>query len=118
MLCIEPLTLDDVDAAMQLVAAAGWNQTPADWRRVIAYQPPGCFKAVLDGRLVGTVTSTSYGQRLAWIGMMLVDPSMRRQGIGRSLMQRVVAWLESQPVETSSSMQLQQGARCMNNSGS
>ncbi len=100
MLSIEPLTIDDAQAAMRLVEQAGWNQTPADWQRVIAYQPWGCFKATRDGQLVGTVTSTSYGQELAWIGMMLVDTHERRQGIGRALMNRVVAQLQQTQVRT------------------
>ena len=92
---MSPLTIEDIPAAMRLVEAAGWNQTPADWQRVIEYQPWGCFKATLDGQLVGTVTSTSYGRELAWIGMMLVDPSVRRQGIGSGLMQQVIAALKA-----------------------
>ncbi len=100
MIQIAPLIEEDIPAAMRLVEAAGWNQTPADWQRVIDYQPWGCFKATENDRLVGTVTSTAYGQQLAWIGMMLVDPSMRRQGIGRMLMQSVIAALESAAIET------------------
>lgn len=97
---IKPLTSADIADAMVLVEAAGWNQTARDWQRVIDYQPDGCFKAVLDGRLVGTVTSTSYQQDLAWIGMMLVDPVCRRQGIGRALMLRVIESLKQAHVQT------------------
>lgn len=97
---IEPLTTDDISAAMRLVEAAGWNQVPGDWQRVIQYQPWGCFKAAVDNRLIGTVTSTSYGQELAWIGMMLVDPALRRQGIGRALMQQVIAALQAADMHT------------------
>ena len=97
---IQPLTTDDIPAAMRLVEAAGWNQVTTDWQRVIGYQPWGCYKAIIDDRLVGTVTSTSYGQELAWIGMMLVDPELRRQGIGRALMQQVISALQSTRVQT------------------
>ncbi len=90
MLNIQLLTHDDIASAMRLVEAAGWNQTVSDWQRVIEYQPRGCFQASIDAQLVGTVTSTAYGNDLAWIGMMLVDPAMRRQGIGRALMRRVI----------------------------
>ncbi|MCC6507968.1 MAG: GNAT family N-acetyltransferase [Pirellulaceae bacterium] len=97
---IEALTSSDVPAAMQLVSAAGWNQTPSDWERVIDYQTRGCFKAQIDGRLVGTVTTTCYQQELAWIGMMLVDPSFRRQGIGRGLMERSIEFLRANQMAT------------------
>ena len=97
---IQPLTIEDIPAAMQLVEAAGWNQVPADWQRVIEYQPWGCFKAAVEDRLVGTVTSTSYGDELAWIGMMLVDPDWRRQGLGRALMQQAIRALQSAHMQT------------------
>ena len=53
-----------------------------------------------SGALVGTVTSICYGSELAWIGMMLVDPELRRQGIGTRLMQRVIDHLRSEGVRT------------------
>jgi len=75
----------DIPSAMRLKEAAGWNQTEADWRRLLSLQPEGCFAAVRDGRLVGTTTVTIYGE-LAWIGMVLVDREYRRQGIASGLM--------------------------------
>lgn len=85
---------------MKLVTAAGWNQTERDWQRVIDYHPGGCFKAVRDGRLIGTVTSTAYGRELAWIGMMLVDPACRRQGFGQALMVSVISSLKRANIQT------------------
>ena len=66
---------------MKLKEAAGWNQTEADWRRLIKLEPNGCFAAIENDRLVGTTTTTTYGDELAWIGMVLVDPQHRRRGI-------------------------------------
>src|ERR1051325_850627 len=83
----------DIPAAMQLKQAAGWNQTEEDWRRLLALDPNGCFAAVKDGRLVGTTTTTTYGNDLAWIGMVLVDPHERRQGIATRLMNVALDYL-------------------------
>lgn len=91
---IHLLTQHDLEGAHRLSKAAGWNQTLQDWRRAILYQPDGCFAAMCDDRLVGTVTTTSYGTALAWIGMMLVDDEYRRQGIGRALMRRAIDFLQ------------------------
>jgi predicted N-acetyltransferase YhbS len=104
-IAIRPLTHADIPQAMQLVASANWNQTPRDWQRMIDSEPEGCFKAVLEPatgapQLVGTVTSTTYGTELAWIGMMLVAAEQRRQGIGRLLMQRVINTLHQRQVRT------------------
>jgi GNAT superfamily N-acetyltransferase len=88
----------DIPAAMELKEAAGWNQTEADWHRLLSLEPNGCFGAVKDGRLVGTTTTTIYGE-LAWIGMVLVEPQQRRQGIAAKLMNAAVEYLEGK-VET------------------
>lgn len=95
---IRPLTDTDIPSAMRLREAAGWNQSEADWRRLLSLQPNGCFGAVKDGRLVGTTTTTIYGE-LAWIGMVLVDPQYRRQGIAAQLMNVALDYLKSK-VET------------------
>src|SRR4026207_133079 len=84
----------DITAAMQLKEAAGWNQTDEDWRRLLTLEPNGCFAAGKDGRLVGTTTTTTYGNDLAWIGMVLVDPQERRQGIARTLMNVAMDYLK------------------------
>ena len=84
----------DIPAAMQLKEAAGWNQTEDDWRRLLMLEPNGCFVAIKDGRLVGTTTTTTYGNDLAWIGMVLVEPQHRRQGIAAKLMQVALDYLK------------------------
>ena len=79
------LTEGDVEAALTLQRLEGWNQTERDWCRLLQLEPAGCFAAVVDEHVVGTVTTTAYGGALAWIGMMLVAPEHRRRGIGRHL---------------------------------
>ncbi len=56
------LTLADIPGAMLLNHAAGWNQTEADWRRVIELEPEGCFCIEREGRLVSTTTTSCYGR--------------------------------------------------------
>src|SRR5215213_11315770 len=84
----------DIPAAMQLKETAGWNQTKEDWHRLLELDPNGCFAAVKDGRLVGTTTTTMYGKDLGWIGMVLVDPQQRRQGIATQLMNVALDYLK------------------------
>jgi GNAT superfamily N-acetyltransferase len=85
----------DITAGMRLVALAGWNQTEDDWCFFLG--TGDCFVAVRDDVVIGTVTTTRYGPRLAWIGMLLVDPAFRRQGIGTGLMQAAVDSLSGWP---------------------
>lgn len=89
------LQLDDLHAADELRRAEGWNQTLTDWRRLIEHQVNGCFAAESDNRVVGTVTTTVHGGKVAWIGMMLVHRDYRRRGIGTRLMQASLDYLDS-----------------------
>jgi predicted N-acetyltransferase YhbS len=97
---IRPLTEADISAAQRLREQAGWNQTDDDWRRLLAWSPDGCWAAELDGHVVGTTAVITYGRRIAWIGMVLVDEARRRQGIGRSLLTHAVEHLDRLGVQT------------------
>ena len=87
---VGPLRPADIEAALALSTGEGWNQTAADWRRLMALEPEGCFAAREGSRVVGTVTTTTYGRALAWIGMMVVHPDSRRRGLGAALMRRAL----------------------------
>jgi ribosomal protein S18 acetylase RimI-like enzyme len=83
----------DIPAAVRLKEIAGWNQTEADWRRLLRLEPEGCFCTTVRGLLVGTTTTTTYGRDLAWIGMVLVDPDYRRLGIATRMMNAALEYL-------------------------
>jgi GNAT superfamily N-acetyltransferase len=87
------MTKADIPAGVRLKEIAGWNQTAADWKRFLEASPQGCFVAEHDGRLCGTATTISFENRLAWIGMVLVDPEYRGQGIGTRLLARAIEYL-------------------------
>lgn len=94
------LTERDLPAAMRLKEAAGWNQTVADWQRLLKLEPRGCYAAWLNEELVATTTTTRYGVDLAWIGMVLVDPAHRRGGIATQLMRAALDYLRQAGVDT------------------
>ena len=97
---IRPLTTTDVAAAQRLREQAGWNQTDDDWRRLLAWSPDGCWAAELDGQVVGTTAVITYGRRIAWIGMVLVEVAHRRRGIGRALLTHAIEYLDRLGVQT------------------
>lgn len=90
---IRVMTEADLAPADELRQAAGWNQRPDEWRRLLGFEPQGCFVALEDGQVIGTVTTTTYGKEMAWIGMMLVHPDQRRRGLGTELMQKALDYL-------------------------
>ena len=93
MLHIRLMNLGDVPLGCRLNAAAGWNQLPADWQRLLALEPAGCFVAEWDGQPVGTACVTRF-DTVAWISMVLVDAAQRGRGIGTQLMRQAMAWLD------------------------
>jgi GNAT superfamily N-acetyltransferase len=94
------MTKADIPAGMKLKEIAGWNQTPADWERFLDSSPQGCFVAESEGQVVGTATTIVYESRFAWVGMVLVDPAHRGRGMGTSLLERAIEFLDSQRVPT------------------
>ena len=94
---IRHMTPADVTAGMRLKAIAGWNQTEQDWRSFLDANAGGCFVATYQDQVVGTVTSIVYAGTLAWIGMVLVDPAFRRQGIATRLTLQAMASLKAVP---------------------
>lgn len=88
------MTPDDIPAGMRLKEMAGWNQTRGDWERFLGASPQGCFVAETDGEVVGTAATISYEGRFAWIGMVLVDPQRRGQGIGTKLLEKAIEYLD------------------------
>ncbi len=88
----------DVPWADSLRALAGWNQNRADWRRLLRLEPDGCFVAEWADAPAGTATTLVYGIGLAWIGMVLVHPDLRRRGVGTALLEHSLAHLERRGV--------------------
>ncbi len=92
---IRTLTESDLDFADSIREMAGWNQRSGDWRRLLKHDPEGCFLAEWNGRPAGTATTTAYGTDLAWIGMVIVHPDLRRHGIGRALLNHCIGHLQN-----------------------
>jgi len=96
---IRPLNEADDEQANDLLNLAFQSSTNRlnDLRLYRRLQPDGWFAACLEERLIGTVGAVSYGT-VAHVGFMTVHPDLQGQGIGRKLMEHVLAWLESQKV--------------------
>ena len=97
---IRQLEEGDLAFAQSLSTQAGWNQLPADWRRLRAIAPEGCFVGFHSGRPVGTSTAVRYDARCGWIGMALVHKDRRRQGFGTQLLHHAIAHLSDRSTRT------------------
>ena len=90
---IRPFVESDVAFGLELCRIAGWNQLAADWLRLLQLQPDGLFIAEADGKPCGTASAICHGERVGWIGMILVHPDLRGRGIGSLLMRACIDFL-------------------------
>ncbi|MEK0313244.1 GNAT family N-acetyltransferase [Cohnella sp. 56] len=88
----------DIPFAMELKNIAGWNQTEQDWHGYLSFDREGCFLAEFDGERAGTMTTIRYGNRIGWIGMVLVHPVFRGKGIATALLQLGIRYLQGSGV--------------------
>ena len=90
------MTEADLADGLRLSRASGWNQTLADWR-VLLSLGPGLFRVGrLDGRVVASGGAVRYGDALAWICMILVDPEQRGHGLGTRIFDEVLVRCEAE----------------------
>ena len=85
---------DDLGQAFSLSQNEGWNQTMKDWTFLFENPHNVCIVAEKDNMVAGTATALNHGNKVAWIGMVLVDKSFRGQGAGRMLLEEILRGLK------------------------
>jgi len=94
------LTLDDVVAGARLTAAAfGGEPREARLRRYLALEPEGWFAIEESGTLVALGGAVAFG-RLAWLGLMVVEASMQRRGLGARVARAAIDWAHARGCST------------------
>jgi GNAT superfamily N-acetyltransferase len=84
----------DLDQAFGLSLNESWNQTMNDWKLLFDNPENVCIVAEKDNMVVGTATALNHENKIAWIGMVLVDKSLRGQGAGKMLLENIINRLE------------------------
>ena len=87
---IRAMTVDDLDQAIRLSSAEGWNQTENDWRLLLENPCNICLVATIKNKIAGTATAIDHSGKVAWIGMVLVDKALRGQGAGKMLLTHLI----------------------------
>lgn len=82
------MKVEDISEGLKLCRIAKWNQLETDWQLFLQLSPQACLVACHDEQVVGTVTTISYKNAFSWIGMVLVHPKYRLQGIGMHLLKQ------------------------------
>jgi GNAT superfamily N-acetyltransferase len=68
-------------------------------RRHLALQPDGWLVVERDGALIGAGGATIMGE-VGYVGLVGVDPTCQRQGIGVALMRELIAWSQERGCST------------------
>ena len=79
---------------LALSRSALWNQNEADWRLMLELGE-GWGIALADGTLAASTVVLPYGERFAWVSMVLVLPEHRRKGYATQLLRVALAHLKN-----------------------
>jgi GNAT superfamily N-acetyltransferase len=74
---------------LRLSKSANWNQNEADWRLMLGFGR-GWGVTLEDGTLAASTLVLPYGQRFAWLAMVLVLPEHRRRGFATQLLKKAL----------------------------
>ncbi len=92
-------TSADIDYVYESVNREGWGHTKRDVERCWKLEPNGCFITEFQNKPIGHVFSIRYG-KIGWIGLLIVNPERRGQGVGFVLMETAVNYLRKAGAET------------------
>ena len=81
---IRQMTERDLPAAFGLSRDVSWPHRHEDWQFVLSVGDG--LVAYSGERLIGTAMWWTYDRRVARLGMVIVDPTIQRSGVGRALM--------------------------------
>lgn len=86
---LRAMTPDDLGAAHGLSREQQWPHREKDWSRMLELGHG--IVAESEGEIVGTTMYWLYGEAFATVGMVIVSNALQGQGIGRQIMDAVLA---------------------------
>lgn len=93
---LRDMTIDDLPRAVELSAEQSWPHRTEDWE--LFFELGEGIVAECNGNVAGSIMAWRYGDNFASIGMVIVTPEKQREGIGRQLMDAMLARLEGRNV--------------------
>jgi GNAT superfamily N-acetyltransferase len=87
---IRRMQLRDLEAALKLTQAQRWPHRLEDWEFHFRLGR-GCVACDDNDRPIGTALWWAYGNEFGTVGLVVVEPSQQGKGIGRQLMNTVMA---------------------------
>lgn len=91
---IRAMPRHELDVLVDWAAGEGWNPGQDDAEVFWATDPDGFVAADIGGELVGGGSIVTYGSAYGFMGLFIVRPDLRHEGLGRSLWHARKALLE------------------------
>lgn len=88
---LRAMTEGDIERAVELSRDHGWPHREEDWALFLELGEG--IVAVRGGRVEGTIMAWRYGADAATLGMVIVDKALQGRGMGRKLMEAMLAQL-------------------------
>ena len=85
----------DVDFAIELATKEGWNPGLHDAEYFYRTDPDGFFIGLQGDDPIGCISAVSYGNGFGFIGLYIVIPERRGQGLGTILWQHAIRHLKN-----------------------
>lgn len=88
---LRPMRAGELPAILDWAAAEGWNPGHDDAPAFFAADPGGFFVADAGGSPIAALSVVNHDAAMAFLGLYIVDPNWRGQGIGRRLWHHALA---------------------------
>lgn len=98
----------ELGLALDWATAEGWNPGLHDADSFYAVDPDGFFLAERAGEPLGCVAAVAYDETFGYLGLFIVRPPYRGQGVGRRLLDVAMRRLQGLDVGVDAAIELQQ----------
>lgn len=95
---ITTMSFTEVEFAIELAAAEGWNPGLYDIDAFYAADPEGFLIGKLENEPIGTISAIKYEEDFGFVGFYIVKPEFRGQGYGYKLWQAAMQRLQGRNV--------------------
>lgn len=92
-LIIRKMSREEVEFAVEMAAAEGWNPGIHDGELFYEADNDGFFIAELEGKPAGCASAVAYDDSFGFLGLYVVKPEFRKKHIGRKLTEKCLEHL-------------------------
>ena len=105
---IRRMSKSELDRALDWAAAEGWNPGLYDAECFYAVDPKGFFIAERAGEPLGCVSAVAYDESFGYVGLFIIRPHYRGQGVGLRLLDVALRHVQGRNVGLDAAIDLQQ----------